>query len=103
MGQLCAALADFTIITNVDPYDDDPKPILSDIAEAALAHGGQLEKNVFVIEDRRAGIKQALTLAKPGDLVLITGKGAEQSMEIGGRSVPWDDRQVVREELGKML
>jgi UDP-N-acetylmuramoyl-L-alanyl-D-glutamate--2,6-diaminopimelate ligase len=56
-----------------------------------------------VIEDRRAGINKALSLAKPQDIVLITGKGAEQSIVIGGKSAPWDDRLVVREELGRIL
>ena len=99
MGRLCATLADFTVVTNVDPYDDEPMPIITDISNAALAAGARLNENIFVIEDRRAGINKALSLAKTGDIVLITGKGAEQSMEIGGHSIPWDDRVVVREEL----
>lgn len=103
MGKLCATLADTTIVTNVDPYDDDPKPIISDIVTAAVAAGAKLDKNIFSIEDRRTGINKALSLAKPDDIVLITGKGAEQSMEIGGHSIPWDDRTVVREELKKIF
>jgi UDP-N-acetylmuramoyl-L-alanyl-D-glutamate--2,6-diaminopimelate ligase len=102
MGRLCAALADLTIVTNVDPYDDEPMPIISDIANAALAAGAKLNENIFIIEDRRAGINKALSLAKAGDIVLVTGKGAEQSMELDGHSIPWDDRAVVREELIKM-
>ncbi len=102
MGKLCATLADFTVVTNVDPYDDDPKPIIADIAKAAAAAGAKLNQELFIIEDRRAGIKKALALAKTGDIVLITGKGAEQSMEIGGHSIPWDDRKVVREEIGRI-
>ncbi len=102
MGKLCATLADITVVTNVDPYDDDPQPILDDIANAALANNGKMNENIFVIADRRAGINKALSLAKPNDIVLITGKGAEQSMEINGRSIPWDDRAVVREELKKI-
>ena len=65
------------------------------LAERARASG-------MTIEDRRAGINKALSLAKAGDIVLVTGKGAEQSMEIGGRSIPWDDRVVVKEELEKL-
>jgi UDP-N-acetylmuramoyl-L-alanyl-D-glutamate--2,6-diaminopimelate ligase len=103
MGKLCAMLADFVIVTNVDPYEDDPKPILKDIANAAATNGKKFDHDLFVIEDRRDGIKKALSLARANDTVLITGKGAEQSMEIGGRSIPWDDRTVVREELEKML
>jgi UDP-N-acetylmuramoyl-L-alanyl-D-glutamate--2,6-diaminopimelate ligase len=102
MGKLCAELADFVIVTNVDPYEDDPKPILSDIANAAAANGKKIDHDLFVIEDRRAGINKALSLARANDIVLITGKGAEQSMEIGGHSIAWDDRVVVKEELTKI-
>jgi len=102
MGELCAELTDFVIVTNVDPYEDDPRPILKDIADAAAANGKTIDKDLFVIEDRREGIKKALSLAHLDDIVVITGKGAEQSMEVGGHSIPWDDRAVVREELAKM-
>ena len=102
MGELSAQLADIVIVSNVDPYEDDPTRIVEDIAVAAEAHGKVREKNLFVIEDRREGIRKALALAKPGDIVLITGKGAEQSIVIGGKSSPWDDRTVVREELRKL-
>lgn len=99
MGELAAKFADYLICSNVDPYDDDPTPIVEDIAVAAEAHGMVRNQDLFVIEDRRAGIRKALELAKPGDVVLITGKGSEQSMIIDGKSIPWDDRVVVREEL----
>jgi len=102
MGRLCAELADAIIVTDVDPYEDEPAPIRADIFRAAGAHGKTEGRDLFDIADRRAGIAKALALAKPGDLVLVTGKGAEQSMEIGGKSIPWDDRMVVREELGRM-
>ncbi|MDP3710286.1 MAG: UDP-N-acetylmuramyl-tripeptide synthetase [bacterium] len=99
MGELSGRKADFVIVSNVDPYEDDPKPILEDIAEAAEKAGKKRGENLFVIEDRREGIKKALSLAQEKDLVLITGKGAEQSIVIGGIRYPWDDRQVVKEEL----
>lgn len=103
MGELSAKLADFVVVTNVDPYEDDPKEILEDIAVVAERFGKKRHTDLFVIEDRRAGIQKALSLAKNGDVVLITGKGAEQSMIIGGVAIPWDDRVVVKEELRKML
>ncbi len=99
MGELSAKYADFVIVSNVDPYRDDPVPILEDIARAAETHGKRRNENLFVIEDRRAGIRRALTLACAHDVVLITGKGAEQSIVINGQSLPWDDRTVVRDEL----
>ena len=99
MGAICAKGSDIIILSNVDPYDDDPEIILADISEGALSAGAEKDKSMFIIPDRRAGIRKALELAGAGDLVLITGKGAEQSMEIGGKSIAWDDIKVVREEL----
>lgn len=103
MGALAGTMADYIIVSNVDPYDDDPQEILEDIARAAEKAGKIRDTDLFVIEDRRAGIKKALSLAQAEDIILITGKGAEQSMVRGGRSLPWDDRTVVREELQKLL
>ena len=103
MGKLTGTMADYIVVSNVDPYDDDPQEILEDIARAAEGEGKKRDTDLFVIEDRRAGIQKALSLAGAGDIVLITGKGAEQSMVLGGKSLPWDDRTVVREELQKLL
>ncbi len=103
MGEVAAHLADYVVVSNVDPYYDDPGPILEDIAEAAEVFGKIRDENLLVIEDRREGIRAALKLAQPGDIVIITGKGAEQSIIIGGVSSPWDDRVVVRDELQKIL
>ena len=99
MGELAAKMADYVIASNVDPYDDDPKQILEDIAVSSEKFGKIRNQNLFVVEDRRSGIKKALSLAKENDVVLITGKGAEQSIVISGKRSAWDDRQVVREEL----
>jgi UDP-N-acetylmuramoyl-L-alanyl-D-glutamate--2,6-diaminopimelate ligase len=103
MGETVGKMADFVVVSNVDPYDDDPKLILEDIAGAVEGEGKIRDKDLFVIEDRRSGIAKALSLAKENDVVLITGKGAEQSITIDGKSLPWDDRRVVREEIGKKL
>jgi UDP-N-acetylmuramoyl-L-alanyl-D-glutamate--2,6-diaminopimelate ligase len=99
MGELAANMADYVIVSNVDPYEDDPKQILEDIAMSCEQFGKIRGQNLFVIEDRREGIKKSLQLAKPHDIVLITGKGAEQSIIVDGKRTAWDDRTVVREEL----
>jgi len=99
MGELSGKMADYVIVSNVDPYEDDPKQILENIAVSSEKFGKIRDKNLFVIEDRRLGIRKALSLAKANDIVLITGKGAEQSIVIGGKRSSWDDRQIVREEL----
>ncbi len=103
MGEISAKLSDYVIVSNVDPYEDDPKEILEDIATVAEKFGKSRDENLFVIEDRRLGIRQAISLAKENDIVIITGKGAEQSMIIGGKSIPWDDRKIVTEELNVKL
>ena len=103
MGELAGKLADVVVVSNVDPYDDDPKEIIKDIAVASIRAGKIINQNIFVIEDRRDGIKKCLQLAQQGDVVLITGKGAEQSMIIKGNKIPWDDREVVREELKNII
>ncbi|MEN9524311.1 MAG: hypothetical protein RL536_380 [Candidatus Parcubacteria bacterium] len=103
MGELSAKMADYLIVSNVDPYDDDPKDIVEDIAVSAEKFGMVRNNNLFVIEDRGEGIRKALSLAREGDVVLITGKGAEQSMILGNKIIPWDDRKVVREELAMLL
>jgi len=103
MGEIAAKLADGVVVSNVDPYDDDPKEILKDIASVAEKFGKVRGDNLFVIEDRTEGIRKALSLANANDIVLITGKGAEQSMVVGEQNIPWDDRQVVRSELHKLL
>lgn len=102
MGELSAKMADYVVVSNVDPYDDDPKEILEDIAVSAERFGKIRDKNLFVIEDRQKGINKVLSLAEDKDIVLITGKGAEQSMIINGSKKAWDDRIIVRQELKKM-
>ncbi len=102
MGEIVAQKADVVIVSDVDPYEDDPIEICEDIAKVVEAGGKKRGENLFVIGDRRAGIAKALSLTAPGDVALITGKGAEQSMVVKGGSITWDDRVVVREEMAKL-
>ncbi|MEK7077042.1 MAG: UDP-N-acetylmuramyl-tripeptide synthetase [Patescibacteria group bacterium] len=102
MGRVAARLADFVVIANEDPYEDDPQEIMEMIARAAESAGKRRGTNLFVFPNRREGIRKALSLARRGDIVLITGKGAEQSMMVKGGAIPWDDRRVVREELQRL-
>lgn len=102
MGEIAARLADMVIVTNEDPYDDDPETIIREIATNVAKYGKQEGRNLFTISDRREGIAKALSLAGPHDLVLVTGKGAEQTMEVYGKAIPWDERGIVREELKKL-
>ncbi|MEI7510572.1 MAG: UDP-N-acetylmuramyl-tripeptide synthetase [Candidatus Peregrinibacteria bacterium] len=101
MGKLVGELSDTVMVSNVDPYEDNPTEICEDIASAAEKAGKIRGTDLFVMEDRRQGIATLFALAKEGDIVFITGKGSEQSIVIDGKKLPWDDRQVVREELRK--
>src|SRR3989339_351819 len=100
LGKLAGEKADFVIVTNEDPYDDDPEIIIDQVALGAERAGKKNNKDLFKILDRRAAIEKAIKLAQKGDIVLITGKGNEQYICIEyGKKIPWDDRMVVRELL----
>ena len=96
-GKLAEQYSDVAIITNEDPYDEDPQTILADIAK------GFSHKKPRIILDRREAIAAAFAEAKPGDAVLITGKGTDPYiMGPNGTKEPWSDTQVAREELKKL-
>lgn len=97
MGRIAETYCDEVILTNEDPYDEDPQAIL-----AAMAKGMQ-EKTPRMILDRREAIRTALSLARAGDAVLVTGKGTDPYiMEANGAKTPWSDAQVVGEELERL-
>jgi UDP-N-acetylmuramoyl-L-alanyl-D-glutamate--2,6-diaminopimelate ligase len=98
MGRVATALADRTIITSDNPRSEDPLAIVAEIEAGARAGGGPYE----VEPDRRAAIRRALAAARPGDLVLIAGKGHETGQQVGDRILPFDDRAVAREELAAL-
>lgn len=102
LGKMAGKKADVVIVTNEDPYDEDPQLIIDQVAIGAEKAGKELDKSVFKVLDRREAFRLAFRLAQPGDLVLITGKGAEQYICGANESkLAWDDRVVAREELGK--
>ncbi len=104
LGRLAAEKADFVIVTNEDPYDEDPATIINQVASGAEMAGKTINTDLFKILDRQEAIRKALSLAKKDDLVLFTGKGAEQSICLAqGKRIPWDERDVVREELVELM
>lgn len=103
MGEIAGQLADIVIASTTDPYDDDPLFLAEIVAEASEKAGKKREENLFVIVDRREGIMKALSLAQEGDVIILTGMGAQQTMIVKGKELPWDDGDVVREELGKLI
>jgi UDP-N-acetylmuramoyl-L-alanyl-D-glutamate--2,6-diaminopimelate ligase len=97
LGRLAGEFADMVIVTNEDPYDDDPNLIIDQVAIGAEDKGKVLDKDLFKILDRREAIKKALESAEENDIVLITGKGSEQAICVAnGEKITWDDRAVVR-------
>lgn len=103
LGQMAATKADIIIVTNEDPYDDDPMEIINDVAAGAVKVAQVTGKSLYKILDRREAINKSLSLAKDNDLVLVTGKGSEQALCVaGGHKIAWDDRVVIREELKKI-
>jgi UDP-N-acetylmuramoyl-L-alanyl-D-glutamate--2,6-diaminopimelate ligase len=97
LGKIAGENSNIVIITNEDPYDDDPQIIIDQVAIGAEHVGKIPTVNLFKIQDRREAIEKALALAEEEDMVLITGKGSEQAICVaGGERVPWDDRAVVR-------
>ena len=93
MGAIAGEHCSRVILTNEDPYDEDPKTIIDDLARTA---GPAAE----IIIDRREAVRRALALAQRGDAVLITGKGTDPSIAgPRGTKIPWSDVAVVREEL----
>ncbi len=104
LGKLAADKADIVIVTDEDPYDDDPSVIINEVALGAEEAGKVLNKDLFKILNRREAIKKAVTLAEKDDLLLFTGKGAEQQICLAnGEKMPWDERNVVREEIVEKL
>ena len=97
LGKIAGQYCKHVIVTNEDPYDEDPLEIIDQVADGV----GEKAKKIL---DRREAISQALRLAQEGDTVIITGKGCEpQIMEANGRQTPWDDRRITREEFAKNL
>lgn len=117
LGEIAIKNAEIIIITNEDPYDEDPQAIIDQVAAGAKNYLAKLpakdtlpQKNNFLpptiykIINRREAIAKALSLAQENDLVLITGKGSEQAICIdNGRKIPWDDREVVKKLIADAL
>lgn len=96
-GKLVGKNADIMIVTNEDPYDDDPMEIINHVADAAVEVGKRDDVDLFRILNRQQAINKAVALSQPGDIVLVTGKGSEQRMCVAnGEMIPWDDREAVR-------
>jgi UDP-N-acetylmuramoyl-L-alanyl-D-glutamate--2,6-diaminopimelate ligase len=101
-GEVCAELADLSIFADEDPRNEDPERILEDIATGARRRGSVEGETYLKIADRRAAISRAFAEARPGDVVLLAGKGHERSIIVGYEHTPWDEVAVARELLHEM-
>ena len=112
VGELCGKMADVTVVTNEDPYTEDPEKIIDEVLsgvandiphfiglEAAPTPSNQLNKFCVRVSDRLEAIKYILTLAKSGDVILLCGKGADVTMMTKNGQIPWVEREIVREQL----
>ena len=94
-GRIADQYCDEIILTDEDPYDEDPEKIIEEVRS-----GIHSKNKVIKVLDRKEAIKTAIGKAKEGDMVVITGKGSEVSVAVaGGRKIPWSDREIVREFL----
>jgi UDP-N-acetylmuramoyl-L-alanyl-D-glutamate--2,6-diaminopimelate ligase len=105
MGRAGAELSDLAIVTSDNPRSEDPDAIVAEVrAGAEEVEPVMGSAAVKAIVDRREAIAEALSHARPGDTVVIAGKGHEQGQEFeNGRKIPFDDRDVAREELRRLL
>lgn len=104
MGEIAGRNCDYIIVTNEDPWDEDPMEIIEAISASAEKSGKPTER----ILDRQEAIDKAIAEAKEGDVVIITGKGSETAIRMaGGKELPWSEREAVikaladRNELNK--
>jgi UDP-N-acetylmuramoyl-L-alanyl-D-glutamate--2,6-diaminopimelate ligase len=100
MGEIADKYADYIILTDDDPYDDDELEIIDFVAKGIKREEGE---GFWKIPDRRSAIKHALSLAKEGDCVVVAGKGAEEVMKVRGKTIPWNDKQVISEILKRTI
>lgn len=103
MAACATELADLVVLTAEDPRTESLEDILAEMAIGAVNNGGEEGKTFWRIPDRGEAIRQAVSLAQPGDIVLTCGKGHEQTMCFGTVEYAWDDRLAMRAALAENL
>jgi len=101
MGEAAARLADVAIFTNDNPRSEAPLAILAAMLSGALRVPAAERAHVIVEPDRAAAIDLAISTARSGDVVLVAGKGHEQGQYVGGRVIPFDDREVAAQAIAR--
>ena len=98
MGEAAGRLSDWVILTSDNPRSEDPLRIIAD-ATVGLQ---RVDVDFLREPDRAKAIRRALQEARPGDIVLLAGKGHETVQKVGGKALPFDDREVALEVLREM-
>ena len=101
MGEAAARLADLVVVTSDNPRSEDPDAIVAEI-EVGVARAGTGAAEHVTIADRREAIAESLRRARPGDLVVLAGKGHETYQTLRDRTIPFDDRVVARGALAAL-
>jgi UDP-N-acetylmuramoyl-L-alanyl-D-glutamate--2,6-diaminopimelate ligase len=101
MGRAGAEKADVLILTNEEPYGEEPLSIIEALARGVRGTGKEEGKDYFIIPDRKAAIEQAVRMAAPGDTVAVSGMGNQTSMVWGEKTIPWSDREELRESISR--
>ncbi|MEI9966426.1 MAG: UDP-N-acetylmuramoyl-L-alanyl-D-glutamate--2,6-diaminopimelate ligase [Candidatus Moraniibacteriota bacterium] len=99
LASIASEKADTVILTNEDPYTENPERILDEVEQGMTT---KKDRDYFRIFDRRAAIHKALEMAERGDIVLFTGKGAETSIAYADHREPWNEHQAIEEELAQI-
>ncbi len=102
MGRIAGERARLVIVTDEDPRGEDREAILEEIARGAEQAGRRRGQDLHLIVDRRAAIEAAFDAARPGDIVLLAGKGHERSIIGADGATPWDELTVATELLAAM-
>jgi UDP-N-acetylmuramoyl-L-alanyl-D-glutamate--2,6-diaminopimelate ligase len=100
-GTISAQLADVVVVTSEDPRGEDAEAIIAQIAAGAVSAGAISDETLFRRTERRDAIRLAIELARPGDCILLAGKGHEGSIIWGREKRPWDEAAVARELLAE--
>ncbi len=103
MGAVAAAHADYFVITSEDPRSEDPDAICRQIEEGALQAGCVFGRDYSISVDRTQAFRIAFKQARPGDTVLLAGKGHEHSIIWGDESLPWDETRIAADTLADMF
>ncbi len=100
-GRIAARLADVVVLADEDPRGDDPMTIVEEIAAGCDEEDPTMrDEGRLIIElDRKKAIRRTIELAQPGDVLLFLGKGHEGNIIYADHSIPWDEAEVVAEEI----